>query len=633
MSASANLDSASPFNWSRYWWLPGLVLATLAFLPSLTFYFTSDDFTFVLFAAQHQPFYQSPQNLFYRPLPNLLWQFDYSLWGLNALGYHLTNLVLHLANVYLVGLLTLKLTANRTAALLSSLLFGLLPVHVEAVAWLSGRPDLLTTFFGLLTLLFWLTFLGAFAKKYYWFSLLAFGLAIFSKEAAAGLPFVLLAWAFFLHKPAKFHQWLNLILTLIPYALLIVIYLAVRISILGGLGGYGENGAGGGSWLNILWNVTGGLWLPLFFPLNLQILGGLIAATLALILIGLYIGLFWQRRKFSKIVGSLFALLLMYGGMLAALPIAPVSTNLAQSRLLYLPSVGFCMLLAILLTALKANKVKKVNWLSCGIAVVYIAGLAVVLYPWAVAGSLIRDTFNQLAEANLPIQSGDTVYYNNLPDNYAGAYVWRNGIDEATRLLFNSNVTGINQTSAVTVDYSAANHGNIWFANFAYNQQKLAYINGYAVGNPALPNVFANKSRQAQNWDLTSCTQSGWQLTLSQGKFSCNIGRGVESNLEGQGAIFTWQSPNLSSASSICYFQMTAYVDYDFQNPQIPAMLEVRNSTSLVQKVQFELAANGKTLTYIFPIPNCLTNSKLNLNIITTKTRDDMRWQSFIWFS
>lgn len=630
--ASSNLDSTTPHSsWSRYWWLPGVALAMVAFLPTLTFYFSSDDFTFVWFAAQHQPFYQSPQNLFYRPLPNLLWQFDYSLWHLQAFGYHLTNLLLHTANVWLVGLLTLKLTSNRATAMLSALLFALLPVHLEAVGWLAGRPDLLTTFFGLLALISWLAFSRTPKSWYYLLSLLAFGLAIFSKEAAAGLPFMMFGWAYLRRKPSKLRMWLNLFLQLIPFFLLILVYLTVRIAVLGGLGGYD---AAGNSWLNSLWNATGGLWLPLLFPLNLQSFGWLITGALALILALFYGGLLWNWRKAFKLVSLLFALLLMYGGILPALPIAPVSTNLAQSRLLYLPSSGFCMLLAILFTNLNLSKLRISSWLKFGLVAIYVVGLVMAMEPWVVAGSLAHDTFSSLQQANLPIQSGDTIYYENLPDNFDGAYVWRNGLDDATHLLINPTVKGINRTNTVIVNYNQTSKGNIWFVNYNYKAvpPQLSYNYSYAVGNPLQPNVFADKNLQAQNWDLTTCQKTNWQLTLAVGKLNCTAGRGLESDLQGQTSTFSWQSSFLAPCNFVCYLQFIVYVDYDFQNPQIPATLTIRDSSGNVQQLPFELAADGKSHRYTLVIPkSARLNAPTSFNINTAKTRTDMRWQAFAW--
>jgi len=148
---------------------------------------------------------------------------DYALWGLNPLGHHLTNNILHALNTFLVVLLIIRLlevyqeTTKYTeasllllpyrttiAAAVTGLLFGLHPLHVESVAWVSERKDLLCAFFYLLTLITYINYAGEikagdsindrsryFNKKY--LSILAlFILSLLSKPMAVTLPFVLL---------------------------------------------------------------------------------------------------------------------------------------------------------------------------------------------------------------------------------------------------------------------------------------------------------------------------------------------------------------------------------------------------------------------------------------------------------
>jgi tetratricopeptide (TPR) repeat protein len=148
---------------------------------------------------------------------------DYALWGLNPVGHHLSNVLLHAANTFLVvycvrqlletakllstvpgayGLLSHN-TITMTASL-TGLLFGLHPIHVESVAWVSERKDLLCAFFFLLSIMSYLHFAGrpriasersgwkAVFKKEYLLSLAFFILALLSKPMAVTLPVVLL---------------------------------------------------------------------------------------------------------------------------------------------------------------------------------------------------------------------------------------------------------------------------------------------------------------------------------------------------------------------------------------------------------------------------------------------------------
>ncbi len=156
----------------------------------------------------------------WHPLTWISHALDYALWGLNPLGHHLTNIVLHAVNTALVVMLALKLLEfvrersaqkgtgsflnNRTiliAAGTTGLLFGIHPVHVESVAWVSERKDLLCALFFLLSVLAYANAvrrMGHGAERIRLTSgallpaLCFFILALMSKPMAVSLPVVLL---------------------------------------------------------------------------------------------------------------------------------------------------------------------------------------------------------------------------------------------------------------------------------------------------------------------------------------------------------------------------------------------------------------------------------------------------------
>jgi tetratricopeptide (TPR) repeat protein len=88
----------------------------------------------------------------WQPLTWLSYMVDYEFYGLRAGGYHATNLILHLLNTLLLFLLLRGMTRAEWPSALAAALFGLHPLHVESVAWISERKDVLSTFFGLLSL-------------------------------------------------------------------------------------------------------------------------------------------------------------------------------------------------------------------------------------------------------------------------------------------------------------------------------------------------------------------------------------------------------------------------------------------------------------------------------------------------
>lgn len=147
----------------------------------------------------------------WHPLTLLSLAIDYAMWGLNPLGYHLTNNIFHAINTSLVFILSIKLInqANPVndrlsnsyiiGAIVTALLFGMHPLHVESVAWVSERKDVLCAFFFLSTLLSYITYTTASSKRpyYYCLCLILFALALLSKPMAVSLPLVLLILDFY----------------------------------------------------------------------------------------------------------------------------------------------------------------------------------------------------------------------------------------------------------------------------------------------------------------------------------------------------------------------------------------------------------------------------------------------------
>jgi protein O-mannosyl-transferase len=116
---------------------------------------------------------------------------DFALFGLNPGGHHLTNLLFHTANVVLLFLVLCQLTGAQWRSALVAALFAWHPLHVESVAWVSERKDVLSAFFWLLTLAAY----GRYAKgrkAFYCLALLFFALGLMSKPMVVTLPFVLL---------------------------------------------------------------------------------------------------------------------------------------------------------------------------------------------------------------------------------------------------------------------------------------------------------------------------------------------------------------------------------------------------------------------------------------------------------
>jgi hypothetical protein len=134
----------------------------------------------------------------WHPLTLLSHMLDVQLFGLKAGGHHLVSLLFHTANSLLLLLLLRTLTGSLWRSALVAALFALHPLHVESVAWVSERKDVLSAFFFLLTLLSYTRYAHAptlsrsHAPRFYALALVAFILGLMSKPMLVTLPFVLL---------------------------------------------------------------------------------------------------------------------------------------------------------------------------------------------------------------------------------------------------------------------------------------------------------------------------------------------------------------------------------------------------------------------------------------------------------
>jgi hypothetical protein len=133
----------------------------------------------------------------YCPLTWLSFAVDYQIWGQAAFGYHLTNLLLHLANTLLVLVLVWEILRDRfqyatAAALLAAAIFGVHPLRVESVAWATERKDVLFTFFYLGALITYWRWLGTHKWRTYWICFGLFVASALSKSSAVSFPVVLL---------------------------------------------------------------------------------------------------------------------------------------------------------------------------------------------------------------------------------------------------------------------------------------------------------------------------------------------------------------------------------------------------------------------------------------------------------
>jgi tetratricopeptide (TPR) repeat protein len=128
----------------------------------------------------------------WHPLTLLSHMIDCQLFGLNPAGHHFTNLLLHILNTLLLFILLERMTKAFWRSAFVAALFALHPLHVEAVVWISSRKDVLSTFFLLLTLWVYVSYVGRRGIGRYLLALGFFAAGLLSKSMLVTLPCVML---------------------------------------------------------------------------------------------------------------------------------------------------------------------------------------------------------------------------------------------------------------------------------------------------------------------------------------------------------------------------------------------------------------------------------------------------------
>jgi len=299
---------------------------------------------------------------YYRPLMTLGYLLTYQVFGPLAYGFHLVNVILHLAVVGTLFLTTAPMFKNRWLALVAALAFALHPVHTESVAWIAAVTDIEVTLFFLLT--FWLflklpEFTGGRAALAQVGMGASFVLALLAKEQALTLPLLATLYEHGFRADRKETGWKHKVSRYVPLWLVAIAYLVFRLHLLGTFAPSTQHPDLSGaevflSGLVLVGQYVGKLLWPVQLcafhvfdkstsPWSLPVLGG------ALALIGSGALLVGLRRRSPP---AAFAVLWIFITLAPVLNARWMAVNVFSERYLYLPSVGFCWLVGAGLVAL-----------------------------------------------------------------------------------------------------------------------------------------------------------------------------------------------------------------------------------------------------------------------------------------
>lgn len=224
------------------------VVTLLAYWNSLPGEFVYDDSVVVVDRKEIQSLHSIP-TLFkqsywgpgrgsfgaYRPLTNVSFALNYAVSGLNPTGYHIVNILLHWVNAGLIYVLVLAYLENRSAALITGVFFAIHPIHTEAVSAIAGRPEVLAATFCLSA---WLAYrFRTESLRFYWYAIILYLLALFTKESAVVLLGVLILVDAYQFGPATWRtQWKFFLAGYAGFLIPLGLYLTARILVLSQIG-------------------------------------------------------------------------------------------------------------------------------------------------------------------------------------------------------------------------------------------------------------------------------------------------------------------------------------------------------------------------------------------------------------
>jgi tetratricopeptide (TPR) repeat protein len=438
----------------------------------------------------------------YMPLTILSYAVEYRFFTLNPHAYHTTNLLFHLFNCVLVFWLVYLLSGKELTGFIVALLFGIHPLHVESVVWISERKDVLYTFFFLSSLICYLLYLRQRGtKRYYSLALLFFILSLLSKSMAVTLPFVLYLFDIFFHR--AFNR--RTLFEKVPFFALAVAFgiitlfsaaPAIRHDV---------------SLLKSPFIASYGLVLyliKLVLPLNLsciypypegvsyipqwKLLGPGVLVILGILCI-IFLGKKTQYRD-TLLFGCLFFLVTI----LPVLQILPVGQVIAADRYTYIPAIGIFFLAGRGISYLYENKIQYSLTLKTFSSVLF-AGIVIVLgiltwercHVWRDSITLWSDVLEKYPNSSTAYNDRGGAYlakkeYQNalydftqaikITPHYAQAH---NNLCYTYRMLSENEKAIVHCKKAIEIDpilvESYANLGNMYASTGKYEEAIMMY--------------------------------------------------------------------------------------------------------------------------------------------------------------
>jgi hypothetical protein len=594
-------------------------------------YFLSDDF--VNFGYLHtnsgnwqvllRNFYSNwldiPMTSFYRPFITMSLYMDYLLWGTNAMGYHITNVVFHFLNAALIYGIVSRLLPSSLGAIkwMAAFLFISFPLHPEAVYWIIGRVDSQATFFYLGSLYYFMVYRHNSKRIYFYLSLTSAVIGLGSKETVVTLPV-----AIFLYELIVLQKMMPNLASILPtvkstikstwmYGVLLVFYFMVRKYALGTfIGGYNNQAVH----FDLLSELK--KWfLPvfkLFFPWNQPYFVQLpyydfikYSYLFLWILLALVLLLNIKRiitRQFLFIISWFFV---------AIIPLSPVifvGEDLQGSRHLYLISsifiMGLVTLVAPVLQRLKLEGIRHYILLPVFIYIFAVQGIALEknIDPWDVASQKMSQFPARLQELMDNRTLNGKIIVLDMVDNYYGAYFLRNGFGSITTKPFlTERLNDIHFYGPKSIEgygsslkefvYYYPDTNDIYEYDFENNLFVRFKPESYVP--PAIHKDVVQNANALASWRVSANITEVSPLKDSV-------------MFKGQGDLYIYNK-NIENLDNVNYVILTMRTVSEQKTDRARIYWETKNTTfNEGNRVDFPIKNDGKFYTYTIPLSSAL---------------------------
>jgi hypothetical protein len=474
---------------------------------------------------------------FYRPVGIILtWRLDYYLWGANPFPYHVQSVLIHASTALLVGLWVAQVSARQGLGWLAGALFGVWPLHTEAVGWVSAQWDALAALFGMASLLLITRWWRGQTRNpvVYLSSVVLYAMSLFTKESMLSFigMFALAAWYVTprLDKPAL----RRLSLSLAPFLLVFVGVLVMRFLLWGNIGGYdwARNNSGA-----VIWDRFIEAMRLLIVPINPAVMGATttqVVGVVASILLPAGLIAFGDRERRLLAVAGLWTLFGLAPGVNLRVSLLDMHNN----RYLYLAAVGTCIGIAVLLynaiTSLSSVTLRRAAMAVVGVLLAGCCGIAWAnLRPWHTITVMVDELDQRMLRLMPPRHGGGLAWYvENKPLIYEGAFGpslalgYSRGANngDIPRLIdVESAVGAIPEASKAGTDAFAMRFASVT----ADPHIRIDFLAG--ITNESEPPVAFNSGEDLTVWDFTGCDQaalSAWRAIHAE--TSCTPGDGMK---------------------------------------------------------------------------------------------------------